>query len=515
MTSAEAAAPVYSTTFRRAATLTGLMAAFTMVLTGTIVNVAVPDVMGAFGVGQDTAQFMSTAYIATMTASQLLAAWFIAVFGRRASFSTLIIVFILGGVLCAVSPNIELIIVGRLIQGFCSGIVQPLIMTMIVSLAPPERRGQAVGVYVGGLALALGFGPVVGGITVDTLSWKWIFLVPLPVVSVALVLGTFFVPEESGPRRRMSFDWWGYGLLCVALYCLMSGLAGGGRLGWDADIIIAYWFVGGFATLAFITSQRGANARLLDLALFADPRFAAAIALVVVFGVANFALTYSIPVFGQLVLNLTPTAAGLLLLPAGLAGSVLTLLVGRLSDTVSPLVLILLGLTMLATGCWWLAQGDANTPFLSLMLFAVLTRAGTSFVGPAITATAIRALPPAELNKASGTINFFRQMGGAFGINALVALVGWRTEVHHESLAATQHGGNQSTTVFVDGVARMLDSTGLGEALLEQLAWRFLDATVTAQSAALAWREGFLALVAVTLFAIVPTWMLGRAQRRR
>jgi MFS transporter, DHA2 family, multidrug resistance protein len=506
--------PTYSTAYRRAATATGLIGAFTLVLSSTVVNVAIPDVMGTFGVGQETAQFLSTAYITTMTASQLLAAWFIAVFGRRLSFSGLLTVFMVAGVICAVAPTIEVLIAGRVLQGFCSGVIQPLVMTTIVSLFPQEKRGAAIGLYIGGLSLALGFGPVVGGITIDTLGWRWIFVVPLPMVCLALLLGTFFVPEDAGPRTRTPFDWWGYGLLCITLYCVMNGVAGGNREGWDSDLILSYWLIAAIASTAFIVLQRGREHPLLDFTILADPRFASAIALVVVFGLGNFALTYSIPVFGQLVMNLTPTAAGLMLLPAGLAASAATLIVGQLIDRVSPVITIVFGLLLSAYGAHLLSKGDPNTAFVTLLMIGVICRVGTSCVGPSITATALRALPPSDINKASGTINFFRQMGGAFGINAMVAVVQWRTSVHGQSLAATQTAANQSTGAFVDAASEMLNHSGLTEPIRDQLAWRFLSETVGAQSAAFAWRDGFTALMVVTLLAIIPAWRLGRAQRR-
>ena len=486
-----------------------------MVLGGTITNVAIPDVMGAFGVGQDTAQFLSTGYIATMTASQLLAAWFIAVFGRRASFSAIMLVFIAAGLVCAFSPSIEVLIAGRVAQGFCAGIVQPLVMTLIISLYPPERRGQAIGLYVGMLGLAVGFGPVVGGITVDALGWRWIFLVSLPVISLALVLGTLFIPEEQSERKKIPFDWWGYGLLCVALTGLMSAIANGHREGWWSDLIVTYWAVGGAATFAFIVSQSGREARLLDFSLFSDPRFASAIALAIVFGMANFSTAYAIPVFGQLVLNLTPSAAGLVLLPAGILSSIATIIVGRMVDRVSPLVLIFFGMGVFVTGTLALSGADANLPFASLLGFAILCRLGHSCMGPSITATAIRALPPEDINRASGTINFFRQMGGAFGINCMVAAIEMRTSFHYQSLGVTQHDANHATEAFLDIAKQLLEPSGLPDAVANQVALGFLNASVAAQADAFAWRDGFLLLTAVLLFASIPAWLLGRAQRAR
>ncbi|MBT6273358.1 MAG: MFS transporter, partial [Chromatiales bacterium] len=386
---------------RLAATLTGLISGFTMVLGGTIVNVSIPDVMGAYGVGQNTAQFMSTAFIATMTASQLLAAWFVAQFGRRTSFSLIMVLFMVGGLICAVSPTIEVLIGGRIVQGFCAGVVQPLIMTTIISMYPPDQRGRAIGLYVGMLGLAVGFGPVVGGITVDALGWRWIFLVSLPFISLALMLGALFMPEDDRAAEKKPFDWWGYGLLCVALLSLMSAISGGQREGWWSDIILTYWLVGAAATVGFIMSQHYRAARLLDFSLFTDSRFTAAIALAVVFGIGNFGIAYAIPVFGQLVLNLTPTAAGLLLLPAGIISSIATVIVGRLVDRMSPFVLIITGIGMGFCGTYALSSGDANTPILTLLLFGIACRLGQSFMGPSITASAMRALPPEALAQGS------------------------------------------------------------------------------------------------------------------
>lgn len=491
----------------------GLLAGFTMVLTGTVVNVAVPDVMGAYGVGQDVAQFLSTAYVTTMTASQLLAVWFINRFGRRISFTLIMTVFMCAGVLCAFSPSIEILIAGRVVQGFCAGIVQPLVLTTIISLHPPEQRGRAIGLFVGVLGLAVGFGPVVGGFTIDALSWRWIFLVTLPFVGLALVVGSMFVPEDDGPREPEPFDWVGYILLCAALFNLMSAIASGHREGWTSNEVLVHWAVGGLATLGFIVSQHGRQSRLLDFSLFVDPRFAAAIALAVVVGVGNFSIAYALPVFGQLVLNLTPSASGLVLLPAGILAGFATILVGRLLDRISPLIMIFVGIGMFVVACSSLAKGDANTPLLVLLVLAVLCRLGHAFIGPSVTATAIRALPSEEMNKASGTINFFRQMGGAFGINCLVAAIESRRSFHHSALGTTQHDANASTAAFLDAAKSLLHPVGIPDAAANQVALQFLERSVAAQANALAWRDGFIVLATVFFAAVIPAWLLANMRK--
>ena len=147
-------------------------------------NVAIPDVMGAYGVGQDKAQFLSTAFITTMTASQLLNAWFVGKLGQRLAFVIVLAIFLLGGLICGFSPNLDLIIFGRVMQGFAAGIVQPLVMVTLFQVFPADRRGTAMAIYGMGLVLALGFGPVIGGVTIDVLGWRNIFFVPLPLVVI-------------------------------------------------------------------------------------------------------------------------------------------------------------------------------------------------------------------------------------------------------------------------------------------------------------------------------------------
>ena len=266
---------------------TGMVASSTMVLSGTIVNVAVPDVMGTFGVGQGMAQFLATAYLATMTASQLLGRWIIGLLGRRIAFMTVLVVFATGGL--ATSPSIDLLIFGRVMQGFSAGIVQPLVLVTILSVFPPERRGMATGIYLSGLALALGFGPVVGGLTIDALGWRYIFLVPLPFVAAALVLGVFFMPEEEHPTERVPFDWVGYALLCVSIFCVMSGIANGQRHGWGSDLVAGSFVVGAAAGALFVRSQLRSDRAILDFSLFSNPRFAAAVLLTFIYGAGNFA----------------------------------------------------------------------------------------------------------------------------------------------------------------------------------------------------------------------------------
>ncbi len=503
----------YGQSYLWLATFTGVTASFTMVLTGTVANVAVPNVMGAFGVGQDLAQFIATAFIATMTASQLLNAWFVGAFGQRLAFTIVLTIFAAGGILCAVSPTLDFVIVGRIMQGFAAGVVQPLVMVTILQVFPPERRGTAMGIYGMGLVLALGLGPMVGGIVTDALGWRYMFFVPLPLVAVALIMGTFFMPSDKLEQSRAPFDWIGYLLLCTSLFCLMSGIANGQREGWGSDVIVTYFIVGGVAGLAFIQSQIRADAALLQFSLFRNPKFVAAILVAFVYGVGNFSTTYAVPVFGQLVQGLTPTAAGSLLLPASLVLVAIFPFTGWLSDRVSPQGPLTGGFLLFVAGTLLLATADVNTDYLHIVLFAMVGRLGMGFIMPSLMTAAIKALPADDLNAGSGTVNFFRQLGGAFGINVLVSLIERRTQFHADALTATQSADNAATRELMQRAAELLAPSGLPDALQRAVSLEHLGDIIYAQATTLAFQDGFRLIAVVFVLALIPAWMLGRSAR--
>ena len=498
--------------YRWLVTICGMTASFTMVLTGTVVNVAVPDVMGAYGVGQDKAQFLQTAFITTMTASQLLNAWVVSRMGQRGAFVSVLTLFLGGGLICGLSPGLDGIIFGRVLQGFAAGIVQPLVMVTLFQVFPADRRGFAMGIYGMGLMLALGFGPVVGGLTADLLTWRMIFWVPLPLVVAALLMGIFFMPTKRPDGPTKSFDFVGYTLLCVALYCMMATIGNGQRDGWTSDLIVTQTIVGILAATGFVLSQFRPGSAMLDMSLLRDPRFSSAVVIAFVFGAGNFASTYAMPVFGQLVQSYTPTVAGFILLPASLVVVCLLPFTGRLSDTVPPHYPIMGGLVLFAVSAFLIADADVNTPFLVLAWFGMIGRFGMSFINPALMATALKSVPTEKLNQGSGTINFFRQLGGATGINSLVVALEMRTEFHSEAVTATQTADNSATRELISRLEGMLGAGGIPESLQFPLALDHLGQVLEAQANTMGFQDGFLLIGVVFVGALVPAYILSRAR---
>ncbi len=504
----------YGQKYRWYVAVVGLSGAAAMMMSATLVNVAVPHVMGAFGIGQDQAQWMATAFLATMTASQLLNAWMIAALGQRMTFTMTLTVFAAGSLISATAPTMEFLIVGRVMQGFAAGIVQPLVMVTIFEVFPPDKRGLAMGIFGTGVVLAPGLGPTVAGIAIDTFSWRAMFLLPIPFVALAMLGGLFIMPNPPKADRLPRFDWTGYALLCFALFCLMTGLAHGPRYGWNSDHVLTM-LAGGLASgTAFVWWQIRLEGPLLAVQLFRNPVFSAAVFVAFVFGAGNFGSTYIIPVFVQEVQGYTATRAGVVMAPAALVLAAMLPFTGRLADMIPGYSMVLIGLAAFALGTALMVTSDVNTPFWTFAFFAVISRAGLGFILPSLSSSALRALTPAELPKGSGNMNFIRQLGGASGTNLIVVWLLMQTSVHGDALTATQTADNRATMSLLAGVRDLLSASGVSEAAQDGVALSFLSDMIVAQAESFAFQDCFLALAAVFAFAMLPAWLLGQAQRR-
>lgn len=484
-----------------------MLAAFTMVIASTIVNVAVPDVIGAFGVSQSEVQLMATAFNIAMTTGQLLNAWAISVFGQRHGYAATLLLFTLGSIIAGSAETFDMIVVGRVLQGAAAGIIQPLIMVTLFRAFPEGRRGQALGLYAMGLVFAASVGPVFGGMAIEAFDWRAIFFMPLVLVAMCVPLGLMFMPNERGDKA-VAFDWLGYGLIVLAMYCLITAISNGHRDGWVSDYIVGLFVVGIAATVGFLLSQRREAASLLDLSLFRNKMFTLAVLVTALSAIGNFATVYAIPVAAQLVQNMTPLDAGLALMPAMMMAVIFMPISGHLSDRIAPQKALYFGLTFLALGALPFAFADANTSFLKIVLYGMLGRWATAFVQPFIMNTALRSLPPEKLNAGGGTVNFCRHLAGSFGTNIWVVFVDWRIEFHSDAISAqTQHGTASSS--LLDGVSQIFREAGVPAVVHGPGGLHYLGQMIEAQATALAFQDGFWVLVVSYLLGIIPAIFLG------
>jgi EmrB/QacA subfamily drug resistance transporter len=487
--------------------------AIAMVFSSTIANVAVPTVMGAFGVGQDQAQWLATGFVAMMVASQLLSAWFVSAFGVRGAFVVINCVFFAGTALIFWSTSFEIVVLGRVLQGFSAGVVMPMVMALTVSQFPPHRRGMAMAIYGTGIQIAPMIGPMIGGLVIDTLGWREVFLVPIPICVVALLLGIAYLPGREEQTLPPRFGWISYSLLVATLASLLFAGANGQSHGWNSDAILMLVLIGLTTGGAFVWLQLRSASPLLDFSLFRIPQFTSAVVVAFVFGFGNFASNYLIPVTVQHVQGLTPFLSGLLLVPAGVLVISATPIFGRLADIFPAHLMVMLGLCLFALGNYFMSQTNANTTFLTIAWLIIVARFGMAMIIPSLDSSALRALSPEQLHRGSGTINFIRQLGGACGVTALVVFIERRTQFHVDAMAATQTASNWTSLELLSKVQTLLAQAGVSENLLSAGALRYLGKMIEAQASARGFNDGFLLIALVFVLAVIPAWNLGKARR--
>jgi EmrB/QacA subfamily drug resistance transporter len=500
----------YGPGYRWLATVTVMLGTISAVLTTTSVNVAIPDIMGAFGIGQDRAQWLSTGALAAMTVGMLLNAWMMTSFGQRRTFIGALCVFVASLVLAGVSPNESVLIFCRVVQGAVAGLLQPLSMYTLFCVFPPERRGSAMGFFGMSVILGPALGPTLGGVMIDHFNWRYIFYVAVPVCAIAILMGSLFLPEREEQGARVRFDWLGFVLLVTALAGLLTGLSNGQREGWHSDYILGLFAIALVAALSFIVWELRAPQPLVNLRVLANPQFTGAATVACIFGAGLFGSTYLVPLFVQTVQHLTPLSAGLMLMPAGLIMGVLMPFAGYLSDRVPARSLIIAGLLCFGISSYWLAGVDANMSFWTIAWCVIISRLGLSLIKPALNVAALRSLRPELLGQGAGMINFSRQLGGAFGVNLLSVTLDRRTFFHSDSLTSLQTAGNSATTELLRVMEEILARAGAPPELQSAGALDYLGRVVYAQAYTLGFRDSFLIVAIVFALGLIPAWIMGR-----
>jgi EmrB/QacA subfamily drug resistance transporter len=502
----------YGPRYRWLATVTVLLGLIAAMVTTTTVNVAIHDIMGAFGIGQDRGQWLMTGALAAQTIGMLLNAWLIRSFGQRRTFVGALIVFIGALLLAGAAPNDSVLIFCRIVQGGIAGLLQPLAVYTLYRVFPPNQKGQAMG-YLG-LAIIVGpaMGPTLGGLLMDLFNWRAIFYLAVPPSAAALLLGSLFMPQREEASARSDFDWLGFALLSLAVSCLLIALSNGQREGWSSWFVASFFAAGTTAAVAFVLWELRLAHPLVELRVLVSPRFAAAASVAFIMGIGLFGSVYMVPLFVEAVQGYTPLAAGLLLMPPGLVMGVFMPIGGYLTDRLPAAWLIMTGLLIFALTCYWFGAVDVNTPFWTLVWWVLLGRVGLALINPALNVAALRAVRAESLGQGAGMINFFRQLGGAFGVNLLSVILDRRTAFHANALASVETAANSATADLLRTVEGVLAQSGLPENLQAAGAMHFLDRVVYAQAYTLGFRDSFLVCGIAFMLAVVPAVIMARTR---
>lgn len=411
----------YGERWRWLAVATVMLGTMATVLSATVVNVALHDIMLEFGIRQGQVHWLATGFIAAMTTTMLASTWLLDHFGVRKTLATAMFLFTLISLLGGFATSPEQLIAARIGQGAMAGLMQPMGMYLVFRIFPRERRGQAMGIYGMGVILAPALGPVLGGFLVDELNWRYVMFAPVPVTLTGVFMAWRFLPLPVSRPEPYRFDLSGLLLLGMTIGLSLDTLNRLQQIAGQEERIVIEGLVALFLLALFVVRERRVRHPLLRIDLLRNPSFVYANLGALALGLALFGSTYLVPLFVQTALGFSATQAGLLMLPAGIVLGMIFPLAGRLADRLSARKLVIFGIALFATSAVLFASSDLELAFGWLALWTVLGRVGIGFMLPALSTGALNPLAPEQLGAGSSTINFTRQLGGAFGVN-IVAL---------------------------------------------------------------------------------------------
>lgn len=494
--------------YRLWAVLTVGLGAIATVLSSTNVNVAIPSIMGAYGIGQDVAQWLSAGYLAAATVTMLATAWMIQAFGMRLTFVAGLLVFIFSSFLGALSPNIETLILSRIIQGAASGIFMPLAMLLMSRIFPPQKQGLAMGIFGILVIMAPAFGPYLGGLIIDNADWRYVFHMPVPMAIIALIMSFFFLPEreEDGPRPPL--DWQGIILLSAAISFLLLGLSKGQAKGWSSDYTLTCFSLLIMFTAGFLYRQLHTDMPLLNLSMFKYPAFTANAIITVIFGAGLYSTFYTVPLFLQAIQGLNATSAGLSLLPGGIILAIVFPIAGKLSDKLPHWSLIGAGLLIFIYSSWLMTVSDRQTYLWLFVYWVTLGRIGVGLIMPALNTATFSSVPVELMPQASGASNFLRQLGGALGVNLASIYLERQTTFHVTHINSSQHFGNPQTVEMISQLLPSLQQAGISGVQQEPMAFWLLGSELYRQALTLAFQDTFLATAVFFIVGLLPVTYL-------
>ncbi|MBN9102064.1 MAG: MFS transporter [Pseudonocardia sp.] len=397
---------------------------FVVSLDNTIVNLALPSIQRDFGASVSALQWTIDAYTLTIACLLMLAGSTADRIGRRRVFQTGLLLFGLGSLLCSLAPDVGSLIGFRALQAIGGSMLNPVAMSIITNTFTDRReRAKAIGVWGAVIGGSMSLGPVVGGVLVDSVGWRSIFWINVPIVLAAVVLAARFVPESRAPRARR-FDPYGQALVGLVLGGLTFGVIEGPGHGWGSPLIVGCFVVAVVSAVLFVVVESRRRDPLIDPRFFRSAPFSAATVTAVAAFAALAGFLFLNALYLQDVRGFSPLHAGLLTLPMALMAGLLPVVSGRLVASRGPRISLLAGGAGLTLGALILLMTiEADTPIGMLILAYAVFGIGFGMINAPITNTAVSGMPISQAGVASAVASTSRQVGSALGVAVLGSLV--------------------------------------------------------------------------------------------
>jgi len=497
-----------------AVALTVMLATFMEVLDTSVANVALPHIAGNLSATIDESTWVLTSYLVSNAIVLPLAGWFSTLFGRKRFYMACVVIFTVSSLLCGLAPSLPLLILFRIMQGAGGGAMQPISQAILVESFPKEKHGMAMAVYGMGVVLAPIIGPTLGGWITDDYSWRWIFLINIPVGLLSLLLTAMLIfdppfLERKSLRGGLRIDYAGLGMIAVGLGFLEVLLDDGQREDWfSSNLIVASATIAAVCLVAVFFWEWYSKDPVVDFRLLRNRNFCLATCTMFLLGFVLYGSTVLLPIFLQTLMGYTALLSGLALSPGGVVVLFLMPVVGKLlSHKVEPRWLLMFGLAASAWGLFLMAGFNLQVDLGTVIRARVAQSIGMAFLFVPLNTLAFSYIDKEKANSATGLINLARNIGGSSGIAFVTTELARRSQVHQHILVGHVTPFDFRYNEMLRAAAGMLTTRGASASQAAGQAQGLVYGMVQQQAAVKAFIDAFW-LLGLIFLAIAPVMAL-------
>ncbi len=486
-------------------TLCVMMATLMQALDTTIANVAMPYMQGSLSTTADQITWVLTSYIVAAAIMTAPVGWLAGRFGWKRLFLICVAGFTITSMLCGIATSLEEIVLFRILQGLCGAALVPLSQSVMLEIYPAEKRGSAMALWGMGVMIGPILGPTLGGWLTESLSWRWVFYINLPVGILAFLGLSAFLPEKiRDPHAR--FDWIGFGALSIGIGALQMLLDRGEQQDWfgSTEIIIEA-ILAGLGIYLFVVHMITAKKPFINPRLFKDANFVSGLLIMFTIGMIMLSALALLSPYLQNLADYPVLVAGIIVAPRGIGTMVAMMLAGRLVSRFDSRPLMLAGMLTLAFGLWESAQWTPDVDAWTVGIICAVQGFGLGFIFIPMNAMAFSTLAADLRTEGASLFALIRNVGSAIGISITFFLLAQNTQIAHAGLAA---GVSSFNRLFSDPDIEKFWNLGTAAGRMA------VNAEVTRQAEIIAYVIDYRLMFIVTILSI-PLLLIIRKPRRK
>lgn len=400
-----------------------LIGGFIALLNETLLNVAFTKLSGSLHVTMGTIQWLATAYMLIIGILVPVTAFLMETFTTRTLYLVSMGLFFGGSLFCGLSNSFAMLLIFRMIQGFGTGMLIPVMMKTILEIFPPEKRGSAIGKCMIVILVAPAFGPTLSGLVLQISSWNFLFFMMLPFAAISIVLG--FIGLKNAPNSSLTkpkIDIPSVFLSTVGFGGIIFGISSSESMGFNSIVVIS--LVCGIAGLTiFCLRQFKLKQPMLELRTFKFPMFSLGLVIIMISFMIPFSINIILPTYYQQALNISPFMSGVLALPAGVLSGIVTPVGGRLYDKIGVKPLIITGFSLLTISMLFLSHIMLGTGIAVLILLHCCIFFGTSLINTPLQTNILNTLPADYYSHGVAIMNTMQQIAAAIGSSLFIGLM--------------------------------------------------------------------------------------------